>query len=68
MAKVETINTIHVYEVDGAELNSFKSDKPSVIIKNHWNRSEFVVIEMNGAKYTVLASDLHKAICNAQNV
>ncbi len=66
-SRIESINHVEVYEKDGSELNSLRSKKPSIIIREHWNRKEFVVVNMGELSYTVLARDLIAAIENAQN-
>lgn len=42
--------------------------KDDLILHNHWNRSELVVLEIAGVKYSVKASDLIEAVCNCKNV
>jgi hypothetical protein len=63
----ESINSLDIYETDGSEEKGLSSDRPKVIVKEHWNRREFVVIEVNGKELTVLADELKRAIDNAQN-
>lgn len=58
-------NEITIYEVNGKEISGL--DRPVVSIENHWSRSSFVVIVVNGTSVTVPASDLRKAIQNATN-
>lgn len=36
-------------------------------ISEHWNIKQFVVIEIDGIKHTVIADELKRAIDNAQN-
>jgi len=67
MNKFETINMVDTYEVDGTETKGLSSERPKIRITNHWNRKEFVNVEMNGKTYTVLAEQLKRAIDNAQN-
>ena len=46
-------------------------DNPAKVdlkVHNHWNQSAFVVLEINGEKYTVDANDLKRAIENCMNV
>jgi hypothetical protein len=38
-----------------------------IFIDSHWNRSEWVVIRVNGVSYNVNANDLIAAVVNAQN-
>lgn len=61
--KVE--NEIKVYEIDGEETGLGKSILMK--ISSHWNRSSYVIIKINNKEYTVLASELSKAIENATN-
>lgn len=42
--------------------------KDDLILHNHWNCSEIVVLEFAGVKYSVKASDLIEAVCNCKNV
>lgn len=67
MNRIESINNIEVYEENGTELNALRSKKPSITIREHWNRKEFVIINMGNLSYTVLAKDMIAAIENAQN-
>lgn len=67
MNRIESINNIEVYEESGVELNALRSKKPSITIREHWNRKEFVIINMGNLSYTVLAKDMIAAIENAQN-
>ena len=46
---------------------ALRSKKPSITIREHWNRKEFVIVNMGELSYTVCAKDLEKAIQNAQN-
>ena len=67
MNTIDVSSIVQVYEVDGAEIKGLKSDKPNIIIRNHWNRRELVELEVGGQRLTVSASDLERAIANAQN-
>ena len=62
---MKSSNVIDVYEKDGEETEGLT--KPTIEVVNHWNRKEFVVLNVGGKKYTVLASDLERAINNATN-
>jgi hypothetical protein len=63
--KVESKVTI--YEVAGSE-PALGADRQEVTVKSHWNRDEFVVLEVPGAlAITVAAADLKRAIDNAGN-
>jgi hypothetical protein len=66
-SRFESINLIEVYETNGTEEKGLRSDRPKVKVSEHWNRKEFVVIEVDGKKVTVLAAELQRAIDNAQN-
>ena len=67
MSIIQSINIVEVYEENGQELKALRSNKPSITIREHWNRRDFVVINMGDLSYTVCAKDLEKAIQNAQN-
>jgi hypothetical protein len=67
-SRIESINIVQVYEENGRELSSLRSESPSITIREHWNRREFVIVNMGELSYTVCAKDLEKAIQNAQNV
>lgn len=68
MAKrFSSVNTIRIYETNGLENIGIESEMPKMGISEHWNRKEFVVLEIDGVKYTVLADELKRAIDNAQN-
>ena len=66
-SRIESINIVEVYEENGTELKALKSKKPSITVREHWNRKDFVIINMGNLSYTVLATDLEKAIQNCQN-
>lgn len=63
---IEVTNTMRVYEIDHRDVTG-PADQPPFKVHSHWNRSEFVVIEVEGKQYTVVARDLLAAIQNAQN-
>jgi hypothetical protein len=49
--------------------NTIPSNKEiSILIHSHWNRREFVELEIRGERFVVLGSDLKKAIDNCMNV
>lgn len=58
-------NEIQIYETDGKDTPV--GVKPMLKIHSHWNRQNFVVIEIDGKRITVIASQLEKAIQNATN-
>lgn len=62
---MKTVNEIKVYEVDGTETKGLHP--PELHVSNHWNLSRMVVLWIGGKKYTVLASELKRAIDNATN-
>lgn len=61
----ESNNFIQVYEKDGKEVG-FRTEE-SVRVTNHFSRKEFVILEIDGTEIAVSASDLKRAIENAQN-
>jgi hypothetical protein len=67
MNPINVKNEVEVYEIDGEETKALKSQKESLIIKNHWNRRAFVVIKYKDTTITVIADDIERAITNAQN-
>lgn len=66
-SRFETSNSLEIYETNGIDEKGLRSQRPKLIIHEHWNVRDFVVIELDGKKVTVLASQLKKAIDNAQN-
>lgn len=66
-ARFETINKIQIHETNGTENKGVRSDMPKLEVSEHWNRREFIVIELDGVRYTVSADQLRRAIDNAQN-
>lgn len=66
-SRFETVNSIEVYETNGTEEKGLRSDRPKLKVSEHWNRREFVVVEIDGKKVTVLADELKRAVDNAQN-
>ena len=58
---------VNVYEVNGSEPHP---GGPEVQLKvcSHWNRSEFVVLELHGTRVTVSARDIQAAVANATHV
>ena len=49
---------VNIYEIDGKD----KRIPGAIIVRSHWNRDNMIVLEADGTKYTVNASDLRKAI------
>ena len=66
-SRFESINLIEVYETNGIEEKGLRSDRPKLKVSEHWNIKNFVVLEIEGKKITVIADDLKRAIDNAQN-
>jgi hypothetical protein len=62
MIRVESVVT--VYEVDGKLVPPMKE---SISIRSHTDNHRWVVLQVDGKKITVNASDLEAAIRNAQN-
>lgn len=62
---MKVINEIQHYEINGDD--KAVSEKPFIIIENHWNRHDFVVLVVDGIRFTVSATDLRKAVDNAAN-
>ena len=63
---IQVKNEIRVYEVDDKDVG-FK-EGPEFTVENHWNQTAYVVVSIDGKKYTVVAADLMAAIKNATNV
>jgi len=61
----ESLNSMDVYEINEDEIVGI--EKPKLVVSNHFIRKQFVVIEVAGVKYTVIADELKRAIDNAQN-
>jgi len=62
--KMEVINKIKIYDDD--------NKKPLIPgefleIRNHWNKSDFVILMIGSTKVQVLARELEAAIKNATN-
>lgn len=58
-------NEIKIYETNGKD--TLVGENPMLKINSHWNRQNCVVIEIDGKRITVVASQLEKAIQNATN-
>ena len=61
---MKVINEIEVIEVDGKEI---AHRRLKMRINSHWNRDNFIVLEIDGKEYTVVAELLRKSIDNAMN-
>lgn len=62
MRNMETESKVEVLDLEEEYANV------NIKVRNHWNRSTLVRIEINGEEYTVSATELKKAIENATNV
>ena len=62
---INVTSEVEIYEADGKDSNV---PFPVITIKNHWNRTEMIVIRIDdGPEVTVLARDLRAAIENCIN-
>lgn len=60
--KVE--NKIHIYRID--ETDTVVGEKTELILRNVWNKNQFVELQIgDGKKIVVKSSDLIKAISNS---
>lgn len=66
-SRFKSVNSIQIYETNGTENKGLESKKPKMNISEHWNRKQFVVVEIDGVKHTIVADELKRAIDNAQN-
>ena len=66
-SRFKSVNSIQIYETDATGNKALESKMPKMHISEHWNRKDFVVLEIDGVKHTVLADELKRAIDNAQN-
>ena len=65
---IQVVSEVEPYELNGDTLFDVKSRKPSLTVKSHWNRKEFVVLKFgDDQSFTVNANDLEAAIRNATN-
>jgi hypothetical protein len=64
MIKVQCLVTI--YEIDGRDFPG-APEEHQITVRSHWNRDAFIELEIEGKRYTVVASDLEAAITNAHN-
>jgi hypothetical protein len=56
---------VKVYEKDGKD--TAIGDDTALVVRSHWNRDEYVVLDFGDKKWTMLAKDLEAAIRNATN-
>jgi len=59
---IKVTSEVQCYEVNGQECTG-----PRVRVDSHWNRDAMVVLDIDGKRYTVSASDLIAALHNATN-
>jgi len=66
---IKVTNEVEPYERNGDDFEcGLKSKKPIIKVESHWNRQEFVIIQIaDGDSFTVVASDMIAAINNATN-
>lgn len=65
MNRIKVQSVMNIYEIDGKDTSGL--ELPKLTVASHWNRNNFVVLEVGGKRYTVEASDLRAAIQNATN-
>lgn len=61
MKAIESTNKVREYPDETSK--AFHT----LIVREHWNSSDKIVLELDGKSYTFLAKDIKKAIENAQN-
>jgi len=66
VSMIEVQSTLPIYEIDEKDTTGPVSDH-ALIARHHWNKRQFVVLEIGDHTYAVLATDLMAAIENAQN-
>lgn len=66
-SKFESINKIKIVETNGEENPSIGSKSVHMNIKQHHTFESYVVIEIGGENYTVIADHLIKSIENCKN-
>jgi len=64
---MRTINKLEVFEIDGSQPEDSSLNRMRLKTLSHWNRKEFAIIDFEGKSVTVIASELIRAIKNAQN-
>lgn len=65
---IDVRNSVRVYEEDDQEVDIIGKKVPMLIVENHWNDRNFIVLTIGDKRYTVVAGDLEAAITNATNV
>lgn len=61
MAGIESVNTIDEYPDESVPFDSLGS----IVVRNHWNLDDRVVLVVDGKEHVVLVADLRNAIDNA---
>ena len=56
--------TVQVLELGRKEIPP-SNEQPKILVRNHWNRSQLVVLKIGDQDYTVNGRDLITAIENA---
>lgn len=64
--RIKVESQVNVYEIDGKDTGP-TIDRPVVRVLSHWNANHLVVLDIDGKRYTVVASNLEAAIKNARN-
>ena len=59
MAKIKNTSEVNTYN---------EPAKPSLRVHSHWNRREFVEIQIGEERFVVVGEDLKRAIDNCMNV
>lgn len=65
MSAIESVNTVDEYPNDSSV--EAWNNRERLIVRNHANRPERVILEIGGKKYIFIVDHLLKAIKNAQN-
>ena len=63
---IEVTNYVTCYEENDEEVKPGK-DYKKLVVKSHWNYSDWIVLELDGHSITVNGRDLTSAIQNAMN-
>lgn len=62
---IKVSDEVPVYEINDTEATGL--ERPTISVQSHWNRDAFVVLVVDGKRYTVTARDLQAATNNATN-
>ena len=65
MLKIET--RIDPVEINGQEVTGLPNEMDQMIVRAHWIKNRWVIIDFHGQSVTVVADDLERAIRNARN-